>query len=91
MHGLLLAFFAAVGVWAGSETVSGSIRARGESAATNGLAGVTVELLASNGTVLATTKTDVQGQFVFSNAVDSAGVRLQASGASYALQVNGAQ
>ena len=85
---LVLSLGLACGVLAGSANLNGSIHARDGSALTNGLAGVTIELLASNGTVRATTQTDVQGQFVFSNAVDYAGVRMKASHANYVLQVN---
>ena len=87
-HGIV-AIFLACSARAGSPVISGSIHAHGGSATTKGLAGVTIELLSSNGTVVATSQTDIQGQFVFSNVVENAGVRLKASHAGCVVQMNG--
>ena len=87
-HGMAIALFVASGMLAGAATITGAFFSRGASTATTGLAGVTIELLSPNGTVLATTQTDTQGRFVFSNAVENASVRLKTACAGYALQVN---
>ena len=84
---IVMALSLASGILAGAATITGSIHSRGARTATNGLAGVTIELLGTNETVLATAETDAQGQFVFSNAVENASVRLKTACAGYALQV----
>ena len=87
-YGLIVACCIVCAVLADSTTITGTIIARSDSAATNGIANVTVELVNSNGTVVATAQTDPQGQFVFSNVVNTADVRLKVASAGYVLQMN---